>query len=126
MTVAEAQVEFAQAVLDNYTLHAPYDALVVARNLQLGSMPVPGQVVFTLVDPTTIWVLGYVDERQAGAIELGQSAEITLRSEPGRRYPRTCGAHRDTKRCRERGEAGRSLIRQDTARTSIWPNRPRS
>ena len=78
---------YAQAVLDNYTLRAPYDALVVARNLQLGSMPVPGQTVFTLVDPTTIWVLGYVDERLAGGIALGQPAEITLRSEPGRRYP---------------------------------------
>jgi HlyD family secretion protein len=87
VTVAEAQVAFAQATQDNYTLRAPYDALVVARNLQLGSMPVPGQTVFTLVDPTTIWVLGYVDERQAGAIELDQPAEIALRSEPRRRFP---------------------------------------
>jgi HlyD family secretion protein len=87
VTVAEAQVTFAQATLDNYTLRAPYDALVVARNLQLGAMPVPGQVVFTLVDPATIWVLSYVDERLAGGIALGQPAEITLRSEPGRRHP---------------------------------------
>jgi HlyD family secretion protein len=74
-------------VLDNYTLRAPYDAVVVARNLQLGSMPVPGQAIFTLVDPATIWVLGYVDERLAGAIAVGQPAEITLRSQPGRRHP---------------------------------------
>ena len=87
VTAAEAQVTYAQAVLDNYTLRAPYDALVVARNLQLGAMPVPGQAVFTLVDPTTIWVLGYVDERLAGGIALGQPAEITLRSEPGRHHP---------------------------------------
>ena len=78
---------YTQAVLDNYTLRAPYDALVVARNLQLGAMPVPGQAVFTLVDPATIWVLGYVDERLAGGIALGQPAEITLRSEPGRHHP---------------------------------------
>lgn len=87
VTTAEAQVTFAQAVLDNYTLRAPYDAWVVARNLQLGAMPVPGQAVFTLVDPRTIWVMGYVDERLAGGIALGQPAEIALRSEPGRRYP---------------------------------------
>ena len=73
-------------MLDNYTLRSPYDALVVARNLQLGAMPVPGQVVFTLVDPATIWVLSYVDERLAGGIALGQPAEITLRSEPGRHH----------------------------------------
>lgn len=84
VTVSEAQVALQQATLDNYTLRAPYDALVVARNLQLGAMPVPGQVVFTLVDPTTIWVQGYVDERLAGGITLGQSAQIVLRSEAGR------------------------------------------
>jgi HlyD family secretion protein len=85
--VAEAQVAFQEAALDNYTLRSPYDALVVARNLQLGAMPVPGQAVFTLVDPATIWVQGYVDERLAGGITLGQPAEIVLRSEPGRRHP---------------------------------------
>jgi HlyD family secretion protein len=84
---AEAQVTYARAVLDNNTLRAPYDAMVVSRNLQLGSMPVPGQAIFTLVDPATIWVLGYVDERLAGAIAVGQPAEITLRSQPGRHYP---------------------------------------
>jgi HlyD family secretion protein len=87
VTAAEAQMTYARAVLDNYTLRTPYDAVVVARNLQLGSMPVPGQAIFTLVDPATIWVLGYVDERLAGAIAVGQPAEITLRSQPGRRYP---------------------------------------
>ena len=50
-------------------------------------MPVPGQTVFTLVDPTTIWALAYVDERLAGRLAVGQPAEIVLRSEPGRRLP---------------------------------------
>ena len=87
LNVARAQQDFAAATLDNYTLRAPYDAWVVARNQQLGSMPVPGQGVFTLVDPRTIWVLGYVDERLAGRLAVGQPAEIVLRSDPGRRLP---------------------------------------
>jgi HlyD family secretion protein len=87
VTAAEAQVKFAEAALDNYRLRAPYDALIVARNLQLGAMPVPGQAVFTLVDPATVWVLGYVDERLAGGLAVGQRAEISLRSEPGRHFP---------------------------------------
>ena len=84
---ALAQESVAQATLDNDTLRAPYDAWVVARNLNLGAMPVPGQAVFTLVDPRTIWALGYVDERLAGRLAVGQPAEIVLRSEPGRRLP---------------------------------------
>lgn len=87
ITAAEAQVAFEKATLDNYTLQAPYDALVVSRNLQLGAMPVPGQAVYTLVDPTTIWVLGYVDERLAGSLQLGQKAEIVLRSRAAERLP---------------------------------------
>ena len=87
LAAARAQQDFAAATLDNYTLRAPYDAWVVARNQQLGSMPVPGQSVFTLVDPRTIWVLAYVDERLAGRLAVGQPAEIVLRSAPDRRLP---------------------------------------
>jgi HlyD family secretion protein len=87
LEAARAQLIFNEATLDNYTLRAPYDALVVSRNLQLGSMPVPGQAVFNLVDPQTIWVVGYVDERLAGRLQLGQQADIVLRSRPGERLP---------------------------------------
>ena len=84
---ARAQLDYARVAVDNDTLRAPYDAWVVSRNLQLGSMPAPGQPVFTLVDPQTIWVLGYVDERLAGRLALGQAAAIVLRSDPSRRLP---------------------------------------
>ena len=87
LATARAQQDFAQATLDNYTLRAPYDAWVVSRNLQLGSMPVPGQTVFTLIDPATIWVLAYIDERLAGRIAISQAADIVLRSMPGKRFP---------------------------------------
>ncbi|HET8996133.1 MAG TPA: HlyD family efflux transporter periplasmic adaptor subunit [Acetobacteraceae bacterium] len=87
LAAAQAQEEYATVAADNDTLRAPYDAWVVSRNLQLGSMPVPGQSVFTLVDPTTIWVLGYVDERLAGRVAVGQAATIVLRSDPSRALP---------------------------------------
>ena len=83
---ARAQQDYAEATLANDTLRAPYDAWVVARMLNLGAMPVPGQGVFALVDPRTIWVVAYVDERMAGRLKVGQPAEIVLRSEPGRRF----------------------------------------
>lgn len=82
LAAAEAQQEFAAATLDNYTLRAPYDAWVIQRNLNLGAMPVPGQAVFTLVDPRTIWVLAYVDERLAGRLRVGDAVQIVLRSAP--------------------------------------------
>ena len=36
----------------------------------------------TLMDPTTVWTLAYVDEERAGALQPGQTAEVRLRSLP--------------------------------------------
>jgi HlyD family secretion protein len=79
---AEAQETFEEATLANYTLYAPYDAWIISRNLELGSAANPGQSVFTLVEAHTVWALGYVDERLAGRLRVGQPAEIILRSNP--------------------------------------------
>jgi HlyD family secretion protein len=57
---AEAQQAFQEAILATHTLRAPYDAWVISRNLELGSMPNPGQSVFTLVAENTVWVRSYV------------------------------------------------------------------
>jgi HlyD family secretion protein len=79
---ANAQEAFEEATLANYTLYAPYDAWIISRNLELGSAANPGQSVFTLVEAHTVWALGYVDERLAGRLRVGQPAEIILRSNP--------------------------------------------
>lgn len=87
LAAAQAQQDYAEAVLANYTLRAPYDGWVLARNFNLGDAMVSGQAVFTMADPRTIWVVGYADERLAGRLAVGQPADITLRSEPGRHFP---------------------------------------
>lgn len=80
---AQAQHAFEEATLAQYSLIAPYDAWVVSRNLELGSMPNPGQSVFTLVAAHSVWAVAYVDERLAGRLQVGQPAQIILRSNPG-------------------------------------------
>jgi HlyD family secretion protein len=77
---AKAQQQLQTATLDFHTLTAPYDAMVTARQKELGSALTAGQPVFTLVDPTTIWVLAYIDESKAGEIKVGEPAQIVLRS----------------------------------------------
>jgi HlyD family secretion protein len=84
---AKAQAAFEEARLAKYALHAPYDAVVVSRNRELGSMLSPGAELFTLVDPKTVWALAYVDEAKAGRIRIGQRAEVTLRSLADHRFP---------------------------------------
>ena len=79
---AKAQLDYDNVLLDQHALTAPYDAIVVKRHRELGSVLNAGEPVFTLVDDTTVWVLAYVDESLAGDIRVGQPVEIRLRSLP--------------------------------------------
>jgi len=79
---ARAQLDYDNVLLDQHELTAPYDAIVVKRHRELGSVLNAGESLFTLVDPTTVWALAYVDESRAGDIRVGQPVEIRLRSSP--------------------------------------------
>ncbi len=101
LTVARADIGVAQAVLADaranllaeqttlakHRLLAPFDAVVIARNREAGAALAPGEVIFTLVAPGSLWALAHVDEARAGHIREGQPAEIRLRSLPGEVYP---------------------------------------
>lgn len=87
--VARAQLEDAKSlqqmetvVLQHHALAAPYDSLVVQRHAELGVVLAPGQAVFTLIDPATVWIKAHVDEALAGDLAVGQAAEVRLRSLP--------------------------------------------
>ncbi len=82
---AKAQLQQESATLDFHTLTAPYDAMVIARQKELGSALAAGEPVFTIIDPKSVWVLAYIDESRAGEIAVGQPVEIVLRSQPNRR-----------------------------------------
>lgn len=84
---AKAQQQLQTATLDFHTLVAPYDAMVTARQKELGSALNAGQPVFTIIDPKTVWVLAYIDESKAGEIRVGDPAAIVLRSRPNQRFP---------------------------------------
>jgi HlyD family secretion protein len=81
---AKAQKQQETATFDFHTLTAPYDAMVIARQKELGSALGAGEPVFTIIDPKSVWVLAYIDESKAGDIAVGQPAEIVLRSQPNR------------------------------------------
>lgn len=86
---AQAQAAIEAAVFAQHTLTAPYDALVVRRHHELGAVVAPGQAVFTLIDPASVWALVHVDEQAAGGLRVGQPAEVILRSQPGRKLGAT-------------------------------------
>lgn len=79
---ARAALLAERTTLAKHVLEAPFAGVVVARHREPGAPLNPGEAVFTLVDPATIWALAHVDEGRAGAIRLGQAARVTMRSRP--------------------------------------------
>ena len=79
---AQAQLRLDEVALGQHTLKAPYDAVIVARQLELGTVVKAGEPVFTLADPKSVWVLGHISESRSGLVKLGHPAEIRLRSQP--------------------------------------------
>lgn len=83
---AKAQQQQQSATLDFHNLVAPYDAMITARLKELGSALGAGEPVFTLIDPKSVWVLAYIDESKAGEINVGDPAQLVLRSLSRQRF----------------------------------------
>lgn len=83
---AKAQLDYEAAILDQHVLLAPFDAIVVDRQKELGTVIKAGDPIFTLAAVGSFWVLAYIDESRAGAIAVGQPAEVRLRSLPNQSF----------------------------------------
>jgi len=79
---ARAQVQFEETMLRHRTLVAPYDALVIERHKELGTVVKAGDPIFTLIAADSYWGLAYIDEARAGFIKEGQRVDARLRSRP--------------------------------------------
>lgn len=79
---ARAQIQFEETLLRHRTLVAPFDALVIERHKEPGTVIKAGDPIFTLIAADTIWGLAYVDEARAGFIQEGQRVDARLRSRP--------------------------------------------
>jgi HlyD family secretion protein len=81
---AAAQRRVEEVLFNQHELRAPFDARVIARYKELGSIVNAGEAVFTLIAPESVWVRAYVDEALAGGLSVGQTAFVRLRSEADR------------------------------------------
>lgn len=79
---AAAALQLEETLLAHHRLIAPYDAVVVSRHAEPGTVVKAGDPIFTLIDPATVWIQAYIDEERAGQLALGQSAVLRLRSQP--------------------------------------------
>ncbi len=82
---AQKQHEALAVKLSRLKVYSPVDGYVIARKAEVAQTVLPSQSVFEIVDPKTVWVKSYIDERISGDVRVGQSAQIVLRSQNNKR-----------------------------------------
>ncbi|MFQ6058930.1 MAG: HlyD family secretion protein [Anaerolineae bacterium] len=91
IAVAQAQVSQAQAALevlqvqlDKMTLRSPLAGLVTSRAINVGETAAPGATLLTVASLDRVKLTVYIPETQIGRVKVGQRAEVTVDSYPGR------------------------------------------
>ena len=80
--VAKAGFDQINAAIDNAVLSSPIDGVVLEKNLEVGEIAFPGTPILTVADIRDTWIKIYVNEKQMGAVKLGQKALISVDSFP--------------------------------------------
>ena len=83
---AQKGVEALSVKLSRYTITAPIDGYVIAREADVAESIAPTMPILKIVDPKTVWIKASIDERISGAIAVGQKAIITLRSQANKKF----------------------------------------
>ncbi|MBI5632944.1 MAG: efflux RND transporter periplasmic adaptor subunit [Nitrospirae bacterium] len=83
---AEAAVKVSEERLKETVLTAPLSGIVLQKNAEKGEIALPGIAIYTIGDLQHPWIKIYVKEDKLGLVRLGQKAEITTDSYPGKKY----------------------------------------
>jgi HlyD family secretion protein len=82
----QAALAGAEATLGYTVLQSPLAGVVLRKHVEPGEVIPAGTPIVTIADLGNIWVKIYVPEPRLGRVKLGQAAEVTTDSYPGRIY----------------------------------------
>ncbi|QOP43427.1 efflux RND transporter periplasmic adaptor subunit [Sulfurimonas sediminis] len=71
--------------LSRYKIYSPIDGYVIAKEAEVAQSVLPTQPILKIVEPQTVWIQAYVDEKISGDVKVGQRAVITLRSQSNKK-----------------------------------------
>ena len=77
---AQAQLGISQSQLDDTTLVAPMDGVVLVKSAELGEVVAAGATVVSVGDLARPWVRGYIGAKDLDRIAIGQPAQVTTDS----------------------------------------------
>ena len=84
---ALAALETARLNLLRTTVNAPSDGVVTSLQLAIGQFVGTGSQAMTFIDASTIWIVAHIKENSLEHLTVGDRAEVTLDTRPGRIYP---------------------------------------
>jgi HlyD family secretion protein len=89
LAAAQAKVKNAQAArdqiqrrLNSLQVKSPIDGVVQSRPLEPGAVVATGRTLLTIIDPSEVYLRGYIPEGEIGKIRVGQTARVFLDSSP--------------------------------------------
>lgn len=77
-----ATIEAPELLGKQLELKAPLDGVVVERKSAVGEQVDANTTLLTISDPTSIWVIAEIQERDLGAIKVGQEARFRVVAYP--------------------------------------------
>ncbi|HTG01398.1 MAG TPA: efflux RND transporter periplasmic adaptor subunit [Nitrospirota bacterium] len=81
-----AALRTAQVRLGDSVIQAPLNGIVLRKNVEQGETVGAGTPIFTIGDLENPWVKVYVKEDKLGLVKLGQKADISVDTFPGKQY----------------------------------------
>ena len=83
---AKAALRTAEERLKDTVIYAPGPGVVLRKNVEPGETVATGTPIFTIGDLSSPWIKVYVPEAKSGLIKLGQKAQVSADSYPGKTY----------------------------------------
>ncbi len=83
---AKKNLQALEIKLSRYKVYAPIDGYVISKEAQEAQTVTQTQTILKIVDPKTVWIKAYIDDKLSGSVKVGQKATIILRSQKHREY----------------------------------------
>ncbi len=88
---AQAALQLAEVRLAYATLTAPFDGVVLSKNIEPGEYVAPGTPVVSLGDLRRPWLRSYIEAEDLDKVKYGQEARVTTSTYPGKVFRGTVG-----------------------------------
>ncbi len=83
---ARAQVAVMDTVIEDGTVKAPLDGVILEKSAEIGEVVAAGTTIATLGDINKPWLRGYIRQQDQGRVKLGMKVRITTDSFPDKVY----------------------------------------